>query len=217
MFRLMKRLLRLILRYTGLLICMAVIVLWVLSFGRSDEWYISRQTAKSLHWGLSLESAAGGMRLSYRRDDRSGAADIWITHSSTNGLHVYPLAEGRGKLTWIGISWDVRRGPRESRRSLSIPHWLVFIPLGLWQLAWVRRGMRERRGRRRRAAGRCAECGYDMRGSPDRCPECGNVPDAKFSIDGDTGQKVGDESGIGRKLTSQPGSQRDAEPGAADY
>lgn len=33
--------------------------------------------------------------------------------------------------------------------------------------------VRARRAWRRRAAGRCVECGYDLRGSPHRCPECG--------------------------------------------
>lgn len=54
--------------------------------------------------------------------------------------------------------------------SWQIPLWM-FIVVGLVIAApafWL-----NRRSRQWRLAGHCPGCGYDLRESPDRCPECG--------------------------------------------
>lgn len=58
----------------------------------------------------------------------------------------------------------------------TFPAWLAAAATGvlpgLWLAGWQRR-------RRIRREGRCPACGYDLRASRERCPECGLVIDAK--------------------------------------
>jgi hypothetical protein len=63
-----------------------------------------------------------------------------------------------------------------------LPHWMIVVPTSLPPLAWA--GMfvaRTRRHRRATRAGTCTTCGYDLRATPARCPECGSVPTATIS------------------------------------
>jgi hypothetical protein len=57
--------------------------------------------------------------------------------------------------------------------TLRLPFWfLVLLPM-LLPLLWLVRSRRLRRTRWRQDHGLCRSCGYDLRGSKDRCPECG--------------------------------------------
>jgi hypothetical protein len=57
---------------------------------------------------------------------------------------------------------------------LEFPAWIPTVAGSVAPLCVSLRWMwRRNRRRNRRAMGRCAECGYDCRATPERCPECG--------------------------------------------
>jgi hypothetical protein len=64
------------------------------------------------------------------------------------------------------------RASRSLGISLKSPYWFLVIGLSIypvWQIF--------RLGKRRKWDGRlCVVCGYDLRATPDRCPECGTIP-----------------------------------------
>ena len=64
-------------------------------------------------------------------------------------------------------------------RNYRAPMWSVAL-LTFPPAAWVIGSGSARRLRRyrRRQAGQCLECGYDLRATPDRCPECGAAPNS---------------------------------------
>ena len=54
-----------------------------------------------------------------------------------------------------------------------IPYWFVICLFAMSPLFWV---VKQSRRQRRRTRGLCPTCGYDIRATPHRCPECGSVP-----------------------------------------
>jgi hypothetical protein len=79
--------------------------------------------------------------------------------------------------THLGF-WRLReqgdwRGTTATYTWISIPFWflaLVTAPAGVWLCQ-----QKYREFFRPTRAGCCRKCGYDLRATPDRCPECGRV------------------------------------------
>jgi len=60
----------------------------------------------------------------------------------------------------------------QSETSLTVPHWVLSVAFAIPPLAWLSGFWRDRR---RYPPGHCASCGYDLRASSGRCPECGEA------------------------------------------
>jgi hypothetical protein len=191
----MRKLLRRILWLVkGLLLAvtLAVVVLWVRSYWRCDSvWHIQRgESERRTTSGPEMVSQLGWVSAAWTEvlwpaqppiyDSISGGFD---GRSGPAGNFVQNIREehGLGPVHW-GRDWLRQYSTNKEKRLfydshvIRVRHWLLAIVCGAWPIASLyfltRRAIKRRRLMR---AGCCKSCGYDLRATPQRCPECGAV------------------------------------------
>jgi hypothetical protein len=141
-----------------------------------------------------LISARGGFAVETRFQD---IPFPWDLHNSRPvnvtrriaGESSYPAVgsaapSGVGRLGFGHWSSSYGGGFAATSRRVWFPAWSAALVTGVCPAVWLVRRVRERRSLRRARAGLCCRCGYDLRASPGRCPECGAVsPAADTSAD----------------------------------
>lgn len=60
-------------------------------------------------------------------------------------------------------------------KGITIPYWFLACATSALPLLWLAGNCHRRIIRRRNLRGLCPACGYDLRASSDRCPECGGA------------------------------------------
>ena len=73
---------------------------------------------------------------------------------------------------WAGFGARHQSDGRTTYRVVAGPLWVLEVALLVPPALWLRRLIRTRG---RLGTGHCAACGYDLRATPERCPECGTL------------------------------------------
>lgn len=153
----------------SLLLCVAACVVWIRSLGVGDSAGVRLPFGEQDYWRTAVlaESSGGAIFFGYTRTRSAASIDSagWFWNAACESL---PQHDG----TWLGFAL-VREDPDSNARCAGfiIPTWFAAFASVLLPTRWAIVRHRSRRWN----VGRCAACGYDLRATPDRCPECGKT------------------------------------------
>jgi hypothetical protein len=141
-------------------LCVVTSLFWIRSYSVRDALFLGRP-----HWSIQLESNCG--RLDFSQGGPEHSRGLFWDSFGPNPDSALPNATHVGLGVWVrGPTW---RG--QVWRAVSVPSCL---PVVFFAGACISATLAARRFKNH-ADGLCRGCGYDLRATTDRCPECGTA------------------------------------------
>lgn len=188
----MRRLLTII-TCVSALACLLSLVSWVVGFfGIASCYYFQPYGSSDQSWGIDATTQRHGVRVIVTRMRRfhpehqgeHGFGGNVYAADPTYDIYVHQRKYFRsfaGVVWWGTTASENDPGPPRGVVETRLHHEVIvssgFLVLvaAVLPVAWLVIAYRSRRVARQ---GRCVHCGYDLRATPDRCPECGAAANA---------------------------------------
>jgi hypothetical protein len=155
-------------------LCAGVCVLWVRSYAHHDGLTMMLSDNRVAVAG----SVRGGVEFVAITNppERAYSSRLWSEQQPISPLPRYTHA-GFGAVTFTQTmaELDGVQTRQVGFGAVVIPFYAVLLATVILPTWWLLTR------RRQRKPGTCPRCGYDLRATPDRCPECGAVPAGKKS------------------------------------
>jgi hypothetical protein len=177
----------------SLLVFVAMLAMWTRSHlipfgdGLAIGWRPRTEVRPYVCGGIGVISYDGGLDITRNRlvltQERDIApylkqAERGMSYMRMGGVGPHARFSQTLKFDWKAP--HVTRASRPPQKvawqwQFRLPYWFISLPPAILPALWVNRRRKLRRERRRAASGLCLNCGYDMRTTPERCPECGSL------------------------------------------
>jgi len=164
----LKPLLRTILPLVSLLLCAAATVLWARASRHQDAVFF--QTRDSTN---ALFSGQG--RIVFNRTHRPASNPPDVPAFAYQHLRTEPPRWFLPAALGFGFAIGRTVQAPATYSGFGIPFWFIILALLILPITSL---LRRHRLRRRQRQGLCLRCGYDLRATAHRCPECGAPNDA---------------------------------------
>jgi hypothetical protein len=149
----------------SLVMMLAIVALWVRGFLGTDYFFV--------HDGRVIIGSGQGKlgwfyRSSFAADSATWSHELLADYPVDRFFTDYTGVHGSGRL---GFSfWARTRSPPDFWFAVVIRHWVLVGFSAVLPSIHVARTLRTRD-----PPGCCTHCGYDLRATPERCPECGTA------------------------------------------